>query len=179
MSFAEAADEESESILDEEDLDRMAGPAPEAAKREATPETQLRPEPQAAATGGKKRKSPTPPPAAAPAAAAPAGGAAEAGVKRPRTGAPAAAAAAAAAAAPAGPASVPAAGGGVITADELRQLLRSKGRILVSSRAACVPGQESWVVGGYGHAMMQRHEQWRRRAGLLPAGPRVRRQRPA
>ena len=144
MPFAEAADEESESIMDEEDLDRMAGPAPEAAKREATPETQLRPEPQAAATGGKKRKSPTPPPAAAPAAAAPAGGAAEAGAKRPRTGAPAAAAPAAAAAAPAGPASVPAAGGGVITADELRQLLRSKGRILVRALLVLQGRRAGW-----------------------------------
>ncbi len=129
---AEAGDEESESIMDEEDLDRMAGVAPAAANREPTPETQLRPEPAAAAGGGKKRKSPTPPPAAAAAAAAPAAGAAETGAKRPRTGAPAAAAPAAASAAPAGLTSVPAAGGGVITAEELRQLLRSKGRILVS-----------------------------------------------
>lgn len=109
-------------------------------------------DPQAeAAAGSKKRKSPTPPPAGIlpPSAAA---GAAEQGVKRPRTGAAApadtaaAAAAAEAAAAPAAaqrpaPAVAPAAAG-TVTADELRQLLRSKGRILV--RAGGVVHFLSW-----------------------------------
>ncbi|KAI3426211.1 hypothetical protein D9Q98_008587 [Chlorella vulgaris] len=155
----EAADreEESESIMDEEDLDRMAGVAggagaaageAGAAAREPTPETQLRPAAaKEAAAGGKKRKSPTPSPVspgkpvAAGAAAAAAG--TTQGTKRPRTSAagPAGTAAAAAAASPsagkpAPAAAAPAAGGSAVTADELRQLLRSKGRILLADLTA-------------------------------------------
>jgi hypothetical protein len=93
---------------------------------------------QEGAAAGKKRKSPTPPPAsaatmaAAGAAAAAAGG--EQGTKRPRT----APAEAPAAVRPAAPASAPAAGGGSVTAEELKQLLRSKGRILVSELTVCL-----------------------------------------
>ncbi|KAL4438167.1 hypothetical protein ABPG77_010528 [Micractinium sp. CCAP 211/92] len=148
---SDEGEEESESIMDEEDLDRMAGPTGEggpagqaggAAKaREPTPEAPLRAAAAEAAVGGKKRKSPTPPPAGIlpPPAAA---GAAEQGVKRPRTGAAAsaataaAAAAAEAAAAPAAAQRPAPAAAGTVTADELRQLLRSKGRILLADLTA-------------------------------------------
>ncbi|PSC70431.1 transcription initiation factor IIF subunit alpha isoform X2 isoform A [Micractinium conductrix] len=139
-------DEESESIMDEEDLDRMAGAAGGAAgaAREPTPEAPLRPAGEAAG-GGKKRKSPTPSLAAggAPPGTTGTAAAAEQGAKRLRTGAAAPAGTAAAAtagqvAAAAGAAAAPPAPmtAGAVTANELRQLLRSKGRILLADLTA-------------------------------------------